>query len=409
MKITFITQFFAPDIQATSKVFLELCEDLAKENDVKVICGQPLVEPGRKMSKTLRKESYNGMEIIRVATTRHVKKTFFNRILNHVSFMLSSVWQVIFNHEAEIVIFTSDNPLNFIPAVLFFRRPKIYICQDLYMEQGMQTGVLKDGFASRLLGSCQKASFKLADKTVVIGERMGQYLTNEQGVQEEKITVISNWADTEKLFPEEKNNSFSEELGILDKFVVMHSGRMGLTQNLDMLLDCASDLREHENIKFIIIGEGAEKTYLKRKAKKLSLENVIFRHYQAEETLRYVFSSSSVSVLLFKSKLSHSMVPSRLYSFMACGRPVIASIDEDCSAARIIEKSGCGTVIDIRDREAIGKAILDLYNNPEKAKLMGRKGREYIVNHFSRKLMTDKYNTLIKSLVENFYEKRGHD
>ena len=409
MRITFITQFFTPDIQATSKVFLELCEDLAEGNAVKVICGQPLVEPGRKMSKAPRRETYNGLEILRVSTTRHVKKTFFNRILNHVSFMLSSLWQVVFTHKVEIVIFTSDNPLNFVPAFLFFGRPKIYICQDLYLEQGMETGVLKDGFASRMLGSCQRASFKLADRIIVIGERMGQYLIKEQGVQAGKISVISNWADTEKLFPEDKDNPFSKELGISDKFVVMHSGRMGLTQNLEMLLDCASDLREYEKIKFIIIGEGAEKSYLKRKAQKLSLGNVSFLHYQPEKTLRHVFSSSSVSVLLFNSNLSHSMVPSRLYSFMACARPVIASIDEDCSAARIINKSRCGIVIDIGAREALRKAILELYNNPEKVELMGKRGREYIVKHFSRKLMTDKYKTAINSLAENFREKRRHD
>ena len=124
MKILFITQFFHPDIQATSKIFTELCEDLAKDYKVKVICGEPLVEPQRRKSKTSQKETHNGIEIKRVSTVRMVRKTIFERILNHLSFVLLATINALFikNH-TDIVIFTSDNPLNFIPAFFILGKP----------------------------------------------------------------------------------------------------------------------------------------------------------------------------------------------------------------------------------------------------------------------------------------------
>lgn len=400
MKILFITQFFYPDIQATSKIFTELCEDLAKDYSVRVICGEPLVEPERRKSKSPQEETYNGIEIKRVPTMRMVRKSIFKRILNHISFSLFAVSKVLFtkNH-IDLVIFTSDNPLNFIPAFFLFGKPKMYICQDLYLEQGLSTGFFKKGLLTDLLRLCRKLSYKISNKVVAIGERMTLYLVNNLGVPKEKTTTITNWVDTNKIVPLEKDNPFSRKHDLVDKFVVLHSGRLGVAQDLMLLLKCAKELKEYSDIKFVIIGEGLRLKGLKQFKRENDLSNVKFLPYQPEGNLKEIFASSCVSVILYNTKLAHSMVPSRLYSFMASSRPVIASVDEDCSTAAIIEKAKCGFIIDVGDQAGLKENILKIYNDRNLIQSMGEKGRKYAVKHFSRSYMTQKYKRTIKQLI----------
>ena len=402
MKILFITQFFYPDIQATSKIFTELCEDLAKDYKVKVICGEPLVEPQRRKSKTSQKEIYNGMEIKRVFTVRMVRKSILERIFNHLSFALFATSKVLFTkNNTDLVIFTSDNPLNFIPAFFPFGKPKMYICQDLYLEQGLSTGFFKKGLLTDLLHFCRKVSYRISNKIVAIGERMTLYLVENLGVPKEKTTTITNWVDTNKIAPFEKDNPFSKKHGLIDKFVVLHSGRLGVAQDLMLLLKCAKELKKYPNIKFLIIGEGLRLKSLKKFARENELSNVMFLPYQPEELLKEVFASSSVSVIIYNTKLAHSMVPSRLYSFMASGRPVIAAVDEECSAARIIEKAKCGFVIGVGNKAELEENILKIYQDRKLIQSMGDKGRKYAVKHFSRSYMTKKYKYTIEQLIKH--------
>ena len=400
MKILFITQFFHPDIQATSKIFTELCEDLAKDYKAKIICGEPLVEPRRIKSKTSQEEKYNGMKIKRVPTARMVRKSILERILNHVSFALLATLKVLFtkNH-TDLVIFTSDNPLNFIPAFFVFGKPKMYICQDLYLEQGLSTGFFKKGLLVNLLRLFRKTSYRISNKIIAIGERMALYFTENLGVPREKIGIITNWVDTDKITPLEKDNFFSQKYNLVDKFVVLHSGRLGVAQDLMLLLKCAKELKDYPDIRFLIIGEGMRLRGLKQFARENNLNNVMFLPYQPEENLKEVFAASSVSVILYNTKLAHSMVPSRLYAFMASARPIIAAVDEECSTARIIKKADCGFIIGVGNQTGLEENILKIYNDRNLIQSMGEKGRKYAVKHFSRSYMTKKYKYTIEQLL----------
>jgi glycosyltransferase involved in cell wall biosynthesis len=407
MKILFLTQFFYPDIQATSKVFRELCEDLADTCRIHVVCGQPVVEARRRRSRAASEEEYRGFHISRVPSARRVKKNKLNRFVNHVTYFLWALWRCLFVGRVDLVIFTSDNPLNALIAVLFLRTPKIYLNQDLYAEQGKQVGALK-GLLLDAVDMLQTLSYRISERVIVIGETMGNYLTEEKDVPASKVSVISNWADTEKIHPVEKDNAFSREHDIKEDFIVMHSGRLGLTQNIEMLLECAHELRDRSDIRFFIIGEGEKRSRLKRIARERGLKNVTFLQYQFEEDLNKVFSAADVTVILYNTALSHSLVPSRLYSFMACSRPVIASIDFNCSACKIIEKSGCGMAIGLSDKTALRDSIIKLYEDRGLGRAMGERGRKYVNEHVSRKLMTDKYRSVIRELEKRKNGKGEH-
>jgi hypothetical protein len=136
MRILFLTQFFYPDLQATSKIFTELCEDLAKDFKLKIICGQPLFKAGESKLK-------GSLDIIRVFSTHLTKKNILNRIINWVSFSVCSLVYTLLQNKDSVFIFTSDNSFNFIPALFFPPAKRIYLCQDLYWEQIKAAGIIQ--------------------------------------------------------------------------------------------------------------------------------------------------------------------------------------------------------------------------------------------------------------------------
>jgi len=405
MKIVFITQFFFPDIQATSRIFTELCEDLARRHTITVICGAPEVaDPGQGIAREERKERFKGIEIRRVFTTRGNKKNMMTRAANHVSFAIASCCAAFRVRKADLIVFTSDNPLNFICASRFTGTPKIYICQDLYLEQGLAIGVFRKGIFSRVMGSCQKAAFDAADKVVTVSESMKEHITNKMGVSAEKITVIPNWADVDKITPCAKENPFAVKNGLVDKFVVMHSGRVGLMQDLELLVDCASAMRGNKDVRFVIIGEGVAKKDLMMKADRKKLDNILFLPYQPEAGLKQSLAAADAGVVLYRETLSHCLVPSRLYSILSSGRPVIASAPSGSEMYRIIREARCGRTIDIGDRDGLLRAIEWMMEHPAERDRMGRAGREYAVRYCSRRGRTEEYMSRIEGLA-----KRGRE
>ena len=409
MKILFVTQFFYPDIQATSQLFLELCEDLSKEFNIKVICGLPLIRlevEGQKIP-TKKREIYNGVDITRIWYIRKAKKTIFCRGINHVSFTVSAFLHLLVAPRPDIFIFTTDNPLNFIYGILFRKTTKIYLCQDLYLEQGLAVGVFaKTNWLTRLIGFFQRVSLHFADKIIVIGERMNKYIVAMLQVPPNKIEIISNWADTDRIIPGDQNNPFSRKHDLVDKFVVMHAGRIGVTQNLGLLLECAQYFSDNPDIKFVIIGEGAKKNDIFDMANEKGLENVLFLPYQTPEMFNHVLASVSLSAILIKRDLLHCLVPSRLYVIMASARPVVISAHEHSEAYDILTQAGCGITVKPGDFEELKNAIYKLYNERDQIRILGNKGREYVAKHFSRPLSTDKYKRIIREMLNKKNDSR---
>lgn len=400
MKILFLTQFFYPDIQATSRIFTELCYDLARRHSILVICGAAeVIDPGVERARGEKREGVGGIEIKRVFSTRGNKENMMIRAAKHISFAIAACWAALRAGGADVLVFTSDNPLNFICTGLFSGVKKLYICQDLYLEQGMAIGVFRKGIFSRIMRRCQTAAFDAADEVITISKSMKKHITREIGVNAEKITVIPNWADVDKITPCGKGNAFAEKHGLVDKFVVMHSGRVGLMQDLELLVDCAEGMRNNKDVRFVIIGEGVGKKALIEEADRKRLHNMMFLPYQAEAGLRESLSSADIGVVLYKETLSHCLVPSRLYSILSSGRPVIASAPIGSEMYEIIHEARCGRTVEIGDYKGLRREIEWMQEHPAERDKMGLAGREYAVRYCSRKRGTGEYMSRIEGLA----------
>ena len=171
---------------------------------------------------------------------------------------------------------------------------------------------------------------------IALGERMKRRLVEEKGADPSRVHVIHNWADCQAITPGPKDNAFARAHGLADRFVLMHSGNVGLSQNLDLLVEAAARLQSRERLVIAIVGDGARRQALAgRGGAPRALTNVRFFPYQPKELLHESFATADAFLVSLKPGLEGYIVPSKLYGILAAGRPFVAAVDPSCEAATI--------------------------------------------------------------------------
>ena len=280
------------------------------------------------------------------------------------------------------------------------RKPTIYNVQDIFPDSLVGTGLTHEGSLIWKIGRMvEKITYRYADKIIVISEDFKKNIM-AKGVPEDKIVVIYNWVDQNKVVdvPREENKLF--EIYGLDrsKFYITYNGNIGLTQNMDMLLDVAKELQEeYEDIHFVLVGNGAYLDEVKRKVADQQLENVHLLPFQPYEDISHVFSLGDASLVISKPGVGANSVPSKTWSIMSASRPVLANFDEN-ELKTIIENNHCGIFTKAGDKDAFKESILTLYNHRELCKEYGRNGRKFVLDNLTREVGTQKYVDVIKEV-----------
>lgn len=280
------------------------------------------------------------------------------------------------------------------------RKPTIYNVQDIFPDSLVGTGLTHEGSLIWKIGRMvEKITYRYADKIIVISEDFKKNIM-AKGVPEDKIVVIYNWVDQNKVVdvPREENKLF--EIYGLDrsKFYITYNGNIGLTQNMDMLLDVAKELQEeYEDIHFVLVGNGAYLDEVKRKVADQQLENVHLLPFQPYEDISHVFSLGDASLVISKPGVGANSVPSKTWSIMSASRPVLANFDEN-ELKTIIENNHCGIFTKAGDKEAFKESILTLYNHRELCKEYGHNGRKFVLDNLTREVGTQKYVDVIKEV-----------
>lgn len=280
------------------------------------------------------------------------------------------------------------------------RKPTIYNVQDIFPDSLVGTGLTHEGSLIWKIGRIvEKITYRYADKIIVISEDFKKNIM-AKGVPEDKIVVIYNWVDQNKVVdvPREENKLF--EIYGLDrgKFYITYNGNIGLTQNMDMLLDVAKELQEeYEDIHFVLVGNGAYLDEVKRKVADQQLENVHLLPFQPYEDISHVFSLGDASLVISKPGVGANSVPSKTWSIMSASRPVLANFDEN-ELKTIIENNHCGIFTKAGDKEAFKESILTLYNHRELCQEYGRNGRKFVLDNLTREVGTQKYVDVIKEV-----------
>ena len=252
----------------------------------------------------------------------------------------------------------------------------VFFCQDIFPEVA---GLLED-FHSPLVNAAldrlNRFLVRRASRIVALGDTMAARLVEGKGADPSHITVIHNWADTTAILPSDKQNPFAVAHGLADRFVVLHAGNIGMSQNLDVVIDAAEQLRARPEILFLFIGDGNRRAALEAAVAARRLENVRFLPFQPRDQLRWTYASSDACLVSLKPGLAGYIVPSKLYPILAAGRPYVAAVEPSSEVAAITTRHACGLLARPGDAADLAARILALADDPDRRLAMGARARD---------------------------------
>lgn len=328
------------------------------------------------------------------------------RMRNYASFCVSAAIRGLALPRPEVIIATSPQLLVALAGwwLAFVRRlPFVFEVRDLWPESLTAVGIgNEDSLLHRSLAKIAGFLYERADLIVVVTPAFREYLIRHWRIPAEKIAVAENGVETDIFSPqlESANRALRRELRADGKFLVCYVGTMGMAHGLETLLDAAANLLPHRpDVMFLLVGEGAEKARIKSLAESRRLTNVGFLDYQPRERIPAFISACDAGlVLLKKSDVFKTVIPTKMLEFMACARPVIVGVDGQ--ARQIVEQAGAGIAIEPESPLSLAQAIIRLTDSGPLGSQLGRNGREYILKNLSREKTAQTYIQVLDRLLQ---------
>jgi len=403
-KILVINQHFYPEFAATGQLLEDLCADLSQDYEVTVLTGKPSYNGS--IDNIPKEEIYRGIDIIRVFNTSFSKTGklgTLGRIINYLTFYLSVFFKglTLKNYDTIIVLSTPPYISLIALALKLFKKSKIiYVVQDLYPEVAIELDIIKSDFLISFFKKINKFILKRVDQIVTIGEHMQKLLEKNYGQEliNQKSKIIYNWADGEKIYPIENEKTFRKKWDLDNSFVVMYSGNMGHAHEFDTVLEAAEKLEDDREIKFLFVGEGVKKEYIKEYISKNDLDNFMFKPYQDKEDLVYSLNTADLSLTTLNSGFGGLVVPSKVYGIMASGKPILFVSDNNNEISNLIDNHQIGYNIEIGNSDKLAAVIRKYKNNKELLEKHSQITRELFEEEFDKEISIKKYRDLLKNL-----------
>jgi colanic acid biosynthesis glycosyl transferase WcaI len=391
VKILLITPFFPPEVGSAAHLYEELGLALhSRGHEVTVLTGLPryhVVHRGRRSPwQPAAWENHRGLHVLRVFNLDVPWNLPFLRGVDQVISALMSFLGGLCLPPFDIALAYSP-PLPLALAGLALgrlrRRPLAVNVQDLFPQSAIDLGILKNRHLIRMFRHLESLLYRQTDLLIVHSRGNRRHLT-ERGAVPRRVQVIPNWVDTEVIQPRPRQNAYRAALGLNRRFVVSFAGVMGYSQDLETVLESAGLLKDYPKIVFLLVGDGVEKPRLLSRAREEDLNNnVIFLPMQPRDRYPEVLAASDLCLATLRPEVQTPVVPSKILSIMAAGRPVLAAMSLQGDAPRLIDKARCGFCLPPGDAAAMAAAILRFSRNPGLAEQMGANGRQYAVEHFS--------------------------
>ena len=409
MKLLLLTPYFNPEQMASTHLDNNRYEAFAAAG-IEMELYTPM--PTRGISEEVRAEYKNRkreelyhdmMSVYRFSMHREGKNLTL-RALRYIFCFIKQFYYGFKAKDIDLIYLVSTPPIQgFLGGILkkIKKVPFIYNLQDIFPDSLVGTGLVdKKGLIWKIGCVIEDFTYKHADKIIVISEDFKRNIM-AKGVPEEKIVVVYNWVDQNavKNIERKDNKLFDKYCLDRNKFYITYSGNIGLTQNMDLLLDVARSLEDNGEIQFVLIGEGAYKEQVKEIITRNNIKNVALLPFQPYEDISHVFSLGDVGIIISKPGVGENSVPSKTWSIMSASRPVLASFDEN-EIKTILSENECGVFTKAGDKQAFTDAILELYRNRELCLKYGENGRKFVMENLTREIGTQKYIDVIKSVVK---------
>jgi colanic acid biosynthesis glycosyl transferase WcaI len=412
MKILYLSQYFPPEMGAPAGRAAELSRLWVEDDhEVTVLTGFPnhptgIVPPEyrRKFRRLVARDTYHGVNVVRTWLLPFPNRKAYERILNYSSFCISSAATGVFLDQPDVVIATSPQLLVGLSGWWLARCngvPFVFEVRDLWPESLAAVGMgSQNSPLHRSLAKIAGFLYRSCDRLVVVTPAFKDYLIEHWRVPQEKIFVVENGVETSLFRRLAPNLAIRRELGAEGKFVASYIGTMGNAHGLETLLEAATLLCERApKILFLLVGEGAEKARIVSLARSRGLTNVRFVDQKAREKIpAYITASDACLVLLKRTELFKTVLPTKMLEFMSCARPVILGVDGH--ARKVLEEANAGIFITPEDPAALADAVMRLADDPALGESLGRNGRQHVLQYFSRQHTAKVYLDVLQDLLQ---------
>ncbi len=374
MHILLLNEYYPPDTSATAKMAAQVAETLAKSHKVTVVAGRPSYDPDEFYPyKLLRRDTRNGVIVERVGSTAYPRHQMKRRVSNYLSYLALAVPRAL-AIRPDVVLAMTDPPVAGIVGAFIARlagRPFVYNIRDLYPDMAIGGDIVRpNGWVNRW-EKMHRNALKRAARVIVLGDDMRNRIL-AKGVAPERVVVVRDGTSFPASMPAQ-SDPVVQEIRSGFSFVALHAGNLGFYGAWGTLLKAAEMLR-NENAALVFVGDGANRASLEASA--AGSPNVRFLPFRPFAQVPHVMMAGDVHIVTIKRGLEGVVVPSKLYSILAAGRPVLAVAPDSSDAARIVTESGCGLAADPDNPAAVAKAICELRSDPARLCEMGRRARE---------------------------------
>ena len=405
--IVILVPHFAPDTAPTGEVITRIVDEfIVAGRRIHIVTSLPwyrthAIEEGW-TGRLVRRERTAWGSIIRVHPfPGKSKSNLFRRAVGFAGFSAIAGVCTLFAggiHRRPAAIISMSPPLTlgltgWLAARLRFTTA-IFNIQDVFPDAAIETGAITNKRIISAARWLERVSYHRSDAVVVLSDDLRENVVAKVSSRHiDKITVIPNFVDADRIVPMDRMTTYRRELNIGDEIVVMYAGNVGYSQSLTMLLHAAKKM---PNITFVINGDGAARAELETQA--AGLPNIRFAGYQPRDRVGEVLASGDIHVVPLRTGLGAVSVPSKTYSILAAARPVVAAIDPGTEVTRILEHSGAGVSVAPDNEDVFTAALQSMVANIDEASEQGRKGRQWVETHVSPAAVAQSYLSLIADI-----------
>jgi colanic acid biosynthesis glycosyl transferase WcaI len=394
---------FAPDLAPTGVVMTRIVSELAaRGHELHVVTALPwyrnhAIEPGWG-GRLWRTEKTEWGSIIRVHPFPGKSKS--NLLRRALGFIAFSYAVGIRSVHADGLPFKVDGVLAMSPPLtlgltgwftkIIRRAPLVFNIQDVFPDAAIQTGAISNKKIIAAAKWLERMSYRRSDAVVLLSQDLRANIANKIDKKfHQRLHVIPNFVDTHAITPQDRMTAYRSELGIGDQMVVMYAGNVGFSQSLNLVVDAAA---KFPDIAFVINGDGAARKKLEQDCARLT--NVYFGDYQPIERLSEVLATGDIHVVPLRAGLASVSVPSKSYSILAAGRPMLAAIDPGTEIPNMLQQSGAGVAVEPDNSTAFIEALSQLVSRREQLHEMGARGRTWVETHASPASVAAQYEAI---------------
>lgn len=398
MKILFASQYYPPESNAPANRVSEMAREWVRlGHEVEVLTAFPHhphgVIPVHYKGYLHLNEELDGVGVKRTYVYVAPNKGIVKRSLSYISWMLSAIVIGSFKTaRPDVVVATSPQFLCAVAGYvvsLLKRRPFVMEVRDLWPESIVAVGALKEGFAVSILRWMERFLYRAADRIVIVSPGFWPHF-DELGIDRGKISYLPNGVDLDLFRPGAPKRDVYAENGIEGKLRILYAGTVGMAHGLELMLEAGERFKDDPEVELVVVGDGARRAELTAETARRGLRNVHFLGMQPREAMPdWILGATALVVHLRRMPLFEKVLPSKLFEYMGCGKPVLMGVAG--AAADIVDESGCGWRFTPEDVEEFVGLVRRARENPSELRQAGERGRSYVEKNYDRRELARRY------------------